>query len=193
MSTNQKASSFFLRIAIGTSYVWEVADRLGLLGVNGQPHVGWGDWKHFTAYAKQVMDFLPPALVNPLATIATMAEGGFGILLIMGLFTRMAAIGSGMLSLCFAIAMAISFGIESPLGYSVFTLSAASFLLAALTQYWWSLDNWLMARKINRKLNDYKTSKIDVSDIEPTNSYKSIYSSLEIKQIKALAKVEYRI
>jgi uncharacterized membrane protein YphA (DoxX/SURF4 family) len=156
MHINQKLSSIYLRIAIGASYLWEVADRLGLFGPNGQPHVGWGDWKHFTAYAKQVMSFLPDGIVNPLATIATIGEGGFGLLLILGLFTRMAAIGSGILSLCFAIAMAISFGIESPLGYSVFTLSAASFLLAGATQYSWSLDSWFASRVVNKKLATYQ-------------------------------------
>lgn len=201
MSINQKTSSVFLRIAIGVSYLWEVADRLGLLGVHGQPHVGWGDWKHFTAYAKQVMSFLPPALVNPLATIATIGEGGFGILLVMGLFTRVAAIGSGVLSLCFAIAMAISFGIESPLGYSVFTLSAASFLLAAQAQYSWSLDSWFASRKINRKLISYQTSQHNPNQfsvkqsqiIKPSHCSEITYSSLELEQIKALAKVSYRI
>jgi putative oxidoreductase len=39
--------------------------------------------------------------------------------------------------------MAISFGIESPLGYSVFTLSAASLLLATLPEYSYSFDLWL--------------------------------------------------
>ena len=187
MSINQKISSICLRLAIGASYLWEVADRLGLLGLNGQTHVGWGDWKHFTAYAKQVMSFLPPALVNPLATIATIGEGGFGILLIIGLFTRIAAIGSGVLSLCFAIAMAISFGIESPLGYSVFTLSAASFLLASLTQFSWSLDNWLASRKINRRLNDYQASQ---RNVECQESYAA---SADIEQIKGLVKISYRI
>jgi uncharacterized membrane protein YphA (DoxX/SURF4 family) len=156
MQINQKLSSIYLRLAIGASYLWEVADRLGLFGPNGHPHVGWGDWKHFIAYAKQVMSFLPDSIVNPLATIATIGEGGFGLLLILGLFTRMAALGSGILSLCFAIAMAISFGIESPLGYSVFTLSAASFLLAGSTQYSWSLDNWFASRIVNKKLATYQ-------------------------------------
>ncbi|AYL95704.1 DoxX family protein [Mucilaginibacter celer] len=187
MSINQKISSFFLRLAIGISYLWEVADRLGLLGINGQPHVGWGDWKHFTAYAKQVMSFLPPALVNPLAAIASIGEGGFGLLLIMGLFTRMAAIGSGVLSLCFAIAMAISFGIESPLGYSVFTLSAASFLLAGLTQYSWSLDNWLASCKINRKLSAYQSAQRNVEREEPYAEF------ADIDQIRAFVKISYRI
>ncbi|MGF7073181.1 TQO small subunit DoxD [Mucilaginibacter sp. 3215] len=157
MQLNQKISSIYLRLAIGVSYLWEVADRLGLFGPNGHAHVGWGDWKHFIAYAKQVMSFLPDGIINPLATIATIGEGGFGLLLILGLFTRMAAIGSGILSLCFAIAMAISFGIESPLGYSVFTLSAASFLLAGMSQYSWSFDKWLASRIVNKKLTAYQS------------------------------------
>ena len=157
MQLNQKISSIYLRLAIGVSYLWEVADRLGLFGPNGHAHVGWGDWKHFVAYAKQVMSFLPDGIINPLATIATIGEGGFGLLLILGLFTRMAAIGSGILSLCFAIAMAISFGIESPLGYSVFTLSAASFLLAGMSQYSWSFDKWLASRIVNKKLTAYQS------------------------------------
>jgi putative oxidoreductase len=189
MHINQKLSSIYLRLAIGASYAWEVADRLGLFGPNGQPHVGWGDWKHFTAYAKQVMSFLPEGIVNPLATVATIGEGGFGLLLILGLFTRMAAIGSGILSLCFAIAMAISFGIESPLGYSVFTLSAASFLLASLTQYSWSLDKWFAARIVNKKLAAYQASHNESKskDYEPHNSV------ADLKQIRALAKITYRI
>jgi len=157
MQLNQKISSIYLRLAIGVSYLWEVADRLGLFGPNGHAHVSWGDWKHFIAYAKQVMSFLPDGIINPLATIATIGEGGFGLLLILGLFTRMAAIGSGILSLCFAIAMAISFGIESPLGYSVFTLSAASFLLAGMSQYSWSFDKWLASRIVNKKLTAYQS------------------------------------
>lgn len=149
---NSKFPSIYLRIAIGTAYLWEVADRLGLLGANGKPHVGWGDWAHFLAYASRVMSFLPAGVVPALATLATMGEAAFGLLLILGLFTRIAAIGSGLLSFCFACAMAISFGIDSPLGYSVFTLSAASFLLAALPDYTWSLDAWMVRRAINKRL-----------------------------------------
>jgi uncharacterized membrane protein YphA (DoxX/SURF4 family) len=155
-----KLPQLYLRVAIGIAYLWEVADRLGVLGAHGQPHVGWGDWQHFTAYAAQVMSFLPTGIVPVLATVASVGEGVFGLLVILGLFTRMAAIGSGILSLCFAIAMAISFGIDSPLGYSVFTLSAASFLLAGLPGYAWSLDNWLTLRNVNKKLNGYKAAII---------------------------------
>jgi uncharacterized membrane protein YphA (DoxX/SURF4 family) len=138
--------------------LWEVADRLSILGAHGQPHVGWGDWSHFIAYAKQVMAFLPAGVVPALATIASIGEGVFGLLLILGLFTRIAAIGSGILSFCFATAMTISFGIDSPLGYSVFTLSAASFVLAGLPGYAWSLDNVLALKKINKKLSGYNAA-----------------------------------
>jgi putative oxidoreductase len=142
-----KLYSVYLRLAIAVAYLWEVADRLGILGAHGQPHVGWGDWTHFVNYARQVMAFLPAGIIPTLALLATIGEGVFGLLLLLGLFTRIAAIGSGLLSLCFAVAMAISFGIDSPLGYSVFTLSAASFLLSTLPYYIYSIDSWRV--KIN--------------------------------------------
>ena len=155
MEIDPKLPSLYLRIAIGSAYLWEVADRLGVLGRNGQPHVGWGDWEHFIAYSRQVMNFLPAGLVPALATLATIGEGIFGALILIGLFTRMAAIGSAILSFCFAIAMAISFGIESPLGYSVFTLSAASLLLAAVPEYPWSIDLQLSKKDNNISIINY--------------------------------------
>lgn len=142
LSGNFKAPSVFLRIAIAASYLWASADRLGIIGAHGQPHVGWGDWQHFMDYSKQVMGFLPDAFVAPLAVMATSLEIIIGLLLILGLFTRYAALGSGLLSLSFAVSMAISFGIEAPLNYSVFTVSAASFVLATAPSYVWSLDAW---------------------------------------------------
>ena len=149
---NSKLPSLYLRLAIGSAYLWEVSDRFGILGPHGRPHVGWGDWSHFLAYAGQVLSFLPAGWIPVLAALATIGEASFGLLIIIGLFTRFAAIGSGLLSFCFAIAMTISFGIDSPLGYSVFTLSAASFLLASLPQFAWSLDALLENRKINSRL-----------------------------------------
>ena len=165
MQLNSKLPSLYLRLAIGSAYLWEVADRLGILGANGHPHVGWGDWAHFIAYARQVMSFLPASFVPFFATIATVGEALFGLLILIGLFTRIAAIGSGILSLCFAVAMALSFGIDSPFGYSVFTLSAASFLLATLQHYACSIDSWLSTKLINNQLNVYK----DRSNMEAIN------------------------
>jgi len=160
ISQQYKYQSVYLRLAIGIAYLWEVADRLGLLGAHGQPHVGWGDWQHFLDYSKQVMAFLPVSIIPFLSVLATIGEATFGILLIIGLFIRVAAIGSGILSFCFAIAMAISFGIDSPLGYSVFTLSAASFLLAGLPNYKWSIDAWRSLKILNNQLADYQQNVI---------------------------------
>ncbi len=143
MKNNFALPAFFLRIAIATPYLWFVADRFGFLGTNGQPHVGWGNWQHFLQYAQQVMSFLPTKPVSVLAVLATAGELSFGLLLLFGYKTRIAATGSGILSFFFAVSMAISFGIESPLGYSVFTLSAASFLLATMPSYRWSIDSTL--------------------------------------------------
>ena len=142
-----KFPTFFLRLALAIPYCWFVADRLGVLGANGRPHVGWGDWAHFMDYAGKTMSFLPPSIVPIFAVAATIGEGVFGSLLLIGLFTRIAAIGSGVLSFLFASSMAISYGIESPLGYSVFAVSAGSFLLATVSEYHWSLDQYIRRRR----------------------------------------------
>ena len=140
----QKYSSFaqlYLRIAIGAAYLVFGFDRLGVFGKYGEKNVSWGDWEHFMKYAAEVMSFLPAELVSLFAIVATIAEIVFGVLLLLGKWTRVAAFGSGILAFLFAISMAISFGVVSPLSYSVFTVSAASFLLAFCKNYKWSLDN----------------------------------------------------
>ena len=140
----QKYSSFaqlYLRIAIGAAYLVFGFDRLGVFGKYGEKNVSWGDWEHFMKYAAEVMSFLPAELVSLFAIVATIAEIVFGVLLLLGKWTRVASFGSGILAFLFAISMAISFGVVSPLSYSVFTVSAASFLLAFCKNYKWSLDN----------------------------------------------------
>ena len=139
----KKWSSFFqlyLRIALSAGYLAAGLDRLGFWGKYGEKNISWGDWDHFMKYAAEVMGFLPHALVGVFAAIATIAEIAFGILLLIGKWTRLAAVGSGILSFLFAMSMAISFGIQSPLSYSVFVVSAGSFLLATVERYDWSLD-----------------------------------------------------
>jgi len=136
----------FLRCALGIGYLVPALDRLGVWGKNGQPGISWGDWQHFVQYAGEVMSFLPHTIVNVFAVTATLAEISFGILLLIGQWTKWAALGSGVLALLFAVSMAISFGIVSPLSYSVFTVSAASFLLATVDKYRWSLDNLRLSK-----------------------------------------------
>jgi len=137
----------YLRLAIGAGYLVFGLDRLGVWGPYGGKGISWGDWQHFMVYAAQVMGFLPYRLASILAVTATIGEIAFGAMLLVGLFTRLAAIGSGVLSLCFAVAMAISGGITNPMAASVFTVSAGSFLLATVAGYKWSIDNLLIRRK----------------------------------------------
>ncbi|MCO5936527.1 DoxX family membrane protein [Mucilaginibacter sp. RB4R14] len=113
-SKYQQAIALFLRLALGVAYLWLVADRLGWLGAPGQPHISWGDyWTPFMVLSKDTMSFLPDALVTPLAVLATIGEGVFSLMLIIGLLTRQAAVGSGVLSQAFAAPMTISRGIDA--------------------------------------------------------------------------------
>lgn len=69
-------------------------------------------------------------------------------MLLIGVRTRLAAWGSGILALLFAVSMGISFGIVSPLSYSVFTVSAASFLLTEIEEYKWTVESWFVKREV---------------------------------------------
>jgi uncharacterized membrane protein YphA (DoxX/SURF4 family) len=133
-------SILFLRIALGASFLSAVADRFGLWGAYGQKNVAWGDFSHFIAYTAKLNWFVPAGLIPMLAWLATIAETVLGFALLVGLFTRAAALLSGGLLMLFALTMSLASGIKAPLDFSVFTASAAAFLLAAQSDYPCSLD-----------------------------------------------------
>jgi hypothetical protein len=54
-------TSVFLRLALGISFLAVVADRFGLWGSFGQPHVAWGDFSHFVAYTRKLMTAFSPS------------------------------------------------------------------------------------------------------------------------------------
>ena len=119
-------ATLYARIALGAAFLSAVADRLGLWGKYG----GWGNFAKFTEYTGQVNSFMPRFVIPFLAWAATIAETSCGILLILGLWLRWVALASAILLAMFATAMAISFGVKSPLDYSVFSASAAAGLLS---------------------------------------------------------------
>jgi len=133
-------SSVFLRFALGFSFLSAVADRFGLWGAYGQPHVAWGDFAHFVAYTGKLNWFVPATLLPTLAWVSTLVELSLGLALIVGLFTRIAALLSGMMLLLFALAMTVALGVKAPLDFSVFSASAGAFLLAAYGKYPLSAD-----------------------------------------------------
>jgi putative oxidoreductase len=116
----------YLRIALGAAFLSGVADRFGLWGKN----VGYGNFDGFMKYTAQVNSFMPAFTIPFLAWSATAAEFGLGVALILGLWLRWVALGSALLLALFGIAMVISFGIKSPLDYSVFSASAGALVLA---------------------------------------------------------------
>lgn len=123
----ERMINLYARIALGAAFLSAVADRFGLWGKYG----GWGDFASFTKYTAQVNSFAPAFVIPFLAWTATAAEVSIGIGLILGLWTRRVAFAASILLFLFGAAMAISFGIKSPLDYSVFSASAAALLLAS--------------------------------------------------------------
>jgi putative oxidoreductase len=116
----------YARIALGAAFLSAVSSRFGL----------WDrtlDLKHFAnfmEYAAEVNSFLPKIAIPYIAWAATVCETSFGVLLILGLWQRWVALGSALLLAMFGTAMAISFGLKSPMDYSVFSASGAAVLLA---------------------------------------------------------------
>lgn len=116
----------FARIALAAPFLSGVADRFGLWRTRG----GWKDFADFERYAAQVNSFLPLSFIPFLAWAATVFEFVFGLALLIGFRVRLMALGSAILLALFGTAMAISFGIKSPLDYSVFSASAGALLLS---------------------------------------------------------------
>ena len=77
-------SPVLLRFALGLSFLSAVADRFGLWGAFGEPHVAWGTFARFVAYTGQLNWFLPKATIPALAILATCAETILAILLVLG-------------------------------------------------------------------------------------------------------------
>jgi len=122
----ERAGVLYARIALGAAFLSAVASRFGL----------WDktlDLKHFAnfmEYAAEVNSFLPRAMIPLVAWAATVAETSCGILLILGLWPRWVSLASAILLAMFGTAMAMSFGLKSPMDYSVFSASGAAALLA---------------------------------------------------------------
>jgi len=116
----------YARVALGAAFLSGIASRFGLWGSD----VGYGDFAHFVEYTAQVNSFMPASTIQFLAWAATGAELVLGIALIAGVRVRWAALGSAVLLTLFGLAMAVSFGLKSPLDYSVFSASACAALLA---------------------------------------------------------------
>jgi uncharacterized membrane protein YphA (DoxX/SURF4 family) len=122
----ERVGILYARTALGAAFLSAVADRFGLWGKYG----GWGNFANFMHYTAEVNSFMPAVVIPFIAWLATVAETTLGILLISGLWLRWVSLASAALLATFGTAMAISFGVKSPLDYSVFSASGAAILLA---------------------------------------------------------------
>jgi len=128
MKTNlSKLPFLYARATLGIGFLSGIADRFGLW--RGR-NVGYGNFDGFIQYTAKVNSFMPASSILFLAWAATIAELVLGIFLLLGIWPRWTALASALLLILFGMAMAISFGPKSPLDYSVFSASAAAFLLA---------------------------------------------------------------
>jgi len=124
----KRIALLYARFALAAAFLSAVASRFGLW--DGKP--ASERFAGFIRYTAEVNSFLPAATIPFLAWAATIAEASLGVALLFGVGMRWIAYASAALLAVFGTAMAISFGIKSPLDYSVFSASAAALLLAVM-------------------------------------------------------------
>jgi hypothetical protein len=86
----------------------------------------------FLEYTRILLWFLPPTIINVCGWVATVFEIVLAIGLLSGCYLRWFAMGSALLLFAFALSMTVALGAEPAFSYSVWTASAAAFLLACL-------------------------------------------------------------
>jgi len=139
-------SSVFLRYALGLAFLSAVADRFGLWGPFGQPNVSWGNFSRFLEYTHTINWYVPAGMIPALGIMATAAELSLGLLLLVGWYTRVTTLLTGLLLLVFGVAMALGLGVKAPLDYAVFSGAGGAFLLANSERFPFSVDELLFRR-----------------------------------------------
>lgn len=129
-----KLAFIFLRMALAGSYLSAVADRFGFWGKAGEPGVVWGNFEAFLGYTQFLNPWAPQGLSNILGYTATILEIILAVLFLIGFKFRPTALISGILLSIFALSMTFTSGIKGAFDYSVFTATAASFLLCYLPE-----------------------------------------------------------
>jgi uncharacterized membrane protein YphA (DoxX/SURF4 family) len=136
------------------------------VGAFGQPNVDWGNFSRFLEYTHTLNWYLPAGMIPLLGGIATGAEILFGLLILVGWHTRVAALLSGLLLLTFGVAMTLALGIKAPLNFAVLTGVGGALLLANCEGFPFSVDELLFYRTIKRRTDESSTT----STIQSTES-----------------------
>jgi len=112
-----KTVSALLRFALGAGLISAVADRLGLWGAPGSSSVTWGNMANFETYTKKLAPWCPGVILPTLAWGVTIAELVLGLLQIVGLWRKPTAVLAALLTLSFALSMAVVLGPHEPLTF----------------------------------------------------------------------------
>lgn len=140
-----KIIKLFLRLALSTSFLSAVADRLGYW--NETVSV-WGNWENFLAYTQLINPWFSVSIIPMIGLIATIAEVVFATCLLFGFKTELVAKLSGILLLIFALSMTFSTGIKGALDYSVLSAAGAAFALGTMSSHkYLEVDNLLNSNK----------------------------------------------
>ena len=102
-----------------------------------------GMFSRFVEYTGRLNSYLSSRMTLTLAVISTGAEILFGRLLLVGWYTRTAALLSGILLMAFGLAMALALGAKAPLDFSVFSAAGGMTLGSPTTLrvcHW--LNSW---------------------------------------------------
>ncbi|WP_146896136.1 DoxX family membrane protein [Adhaeribacter aerolatus] len=121
-----------LRFSLGAGFILPVFDRLGFLGAPGSVHVTWGNWTNFVNYIHSLMPYVSAQMAAYFGLVATIGEALCGIMLIVGYKIKLAAFGSFVLTLVFALSMLFFIHYRAQFNYSVFVVSFSCLLLASL-------------------------------------------------------------
>jgi uncharacterized membrane protein YphA (DoxX/SURF4 family) len=90
--------------------------------------------------------YVPAGMIPALGIMATAAELSLGLLLLVGWYTRVTTLLTGLLLLVFGVAMALGLGVKAPLDYAVFSGAGGAFLLANSERFPFSVDELLFRR-----------------------------------------------
>jgi uncharacterized membrane protein YphA (DoxX/SURF4 family) len=160
---NGSFSSVVLRLGLGLGFLSAVADRFGLWGSFGQPNIEWGNYSRFLEYTHSLNWYWPAAMIPVLGTVATGAEILFGLVVLVGWHTRVAARLSGLLLVVFATSMTLASGPKPVLNYAVLTGIGGAFLLANCKIFPFSVDE-LLSRRIHSEGSVIDTPAITDTD-----------------------------
>jgi uncharacterized membrane protein YphA (DoxX/SURF4 family) len=119
-----------LRVSLAAGFLSSVADRFGWWAPLGQGT--WGSMGAFTDYTHQLVPFASGWFLTVIVWGATATEAALGILLLIGWRPRLVGAASCLVLLVFAVSMAVSLGMESPLSYSVFSAASGAAAYAIL-------------------------------------------------------------